>query len=150
MIESDRRLDELSCARLLGNVAELVHAAQKAGQPLGTVTPASIVVSPDGSAKLAPGAASLRYTAPERLRPSLPAEGPLRRLGGRVLRRVQLRESPAGSPLRTLGRRTGLDGPQILAIVARRGRWYGVLHPSLPNSKAGWIPVDAVELLREH
>ncbi|HSS01573.1 MAG TPA: hypothetical protein VLM79_31155, partial [Kofleriaceae bacterium] len=68
VIEADRRLDELSCARLLGNVAELVHAAQKAGQPLGTVTPASIVVSPDGSAKLAPGVASLRYTAPERLR----------------------------------------------------------------------------------
>jgi len=73
VIESDRRLDELSCARLLGNVAELVHAAQKAGQPLGTITPASIVVSPDGSARLAPEAASLRYTAPERLRGAVSA-----------------------------------------------------------------------------
>jgi CRP-like cAMP-binding protein len=24
-----------------------------------------------------------------------------------------------------------------------------VLHPSLPNGRAGWIPLDAVELLRE-
>ena len=68
VIESERRLDELSCARLVGNVAEAVHAAQKVGQPLGTVTPASIAVLPDGSAKLATGAAALRYTAPERLR----------------------------------------------------------------------------------
>jgi serine/threonine protein kinase len=70
VIGSDRRLDELSCARLLGNVAELVHAAQKAGQPLGTVTPAAILVLPDGSAKLTTGPASLGYAAPERLRGS--------------------------------------------------------------------------------
>jgi lipoprotein-anchoring transpeptidase ErfK/SrfK len=88
-------------------------------------------------------------TAPERPRPSLPPEGALRGLGGRVERRVQLRTSPAGRPLRTLGRRTELGDRQILAIVARRGRWYGVLHPSLPNGRAGWIPVDAVHLLRE-
>ncbi|HEY0988221.1 MAG TPA: tetratricopeptide repeat protein, partial [Kofleriaceae bacterium] len=68
VIESERRLDELSCARLVGNIAEAVHAAQKAGQPLGTVTPASVVVLPDGSARLAAGAAAVRYTAPERLR----------------------------------------------------------------------------------
>ena len=42
-----------------------------------------------------------------------------------------------------------MGGPQILAIVARRGRWYGVLHDSLPNGRAGWISVDAVRLLRE-
>lgn len=88
-------------------------------------------------------------TAPERPPPSLPAEGPLRGWGGRVLQRVQLRESPGGRPLRTLGRRTEMDGPQILAIVARRGRWYGVLHHSLPNGRAGWVRAEALELLRE-
>lgn len=88
-------------------------------------------------------------TTPARQTPSLPPEGPLRRLGGKVLRRVQLREAPAGRPLRTIDTRTDLGGPKILAIVARRGRWYGVLHPSLPNGKAGWVSVDAVRLLRE-
>jgi lipoprotein-anchoring transpeptidase ErfK/SrfK len=42
-----------------------------------------------------------------------------------------------------------MGGPQILAIVARRGRWYGVLHESLPNGRAGWIAIDSVRLLRE-
>jgi lipoprotein-anchoring transpeptidase ErfK/SrfK len=88
-------------------------------------------------------------TAPERPRPSLPAEGPVRGLGGQVLRRVGLRDAPGGDRLRTLGPRTDMGGPQILAIVARRGRWYGVLHPSLPNGRAGWVSVEAVKLLRE-
>jgi lipoprotein-anchoring transpeptidase ErfK/SrfK len=83
--------------------------------------------------------------APEEV---LPAEGPLRRLGGEITRRVQLRAAPDGRVVRTLGLRTELRGAQTLAIVARRGRWYGVLHPSMPNGRAGWIPVDAVRLLR--
>jgi Protein tyrosine and serine/threonine kinase len=68
VIEATRRLDELSCARVVGQVAEAVHAAQKGGQPLGTVTPAAIRVGPDGSVRLAPGASAARYTAPEKLR----------------------------------------------------------------------------------
>jgi lipoprotein-anchoring transpeptidase ErfK/SrfK len=80
---------------------------------------------------------------------ALPAEGPLRRLGGRVLRRTQLRASPGGRVVRTIGRRTRMRGPQILAIVARRGAWFGVLHEAMPNGRAGWIPVDAVRVVRE-
>jgi len=51
--ESARRLDELSCARVIGNAADLVHAAQRAGQPLGTLTPAAVLLQRDGSIKLA-------------------------------------------------------------------------------------------------
>ena len=68
VIASARRLDELSCARVVGQIADAVHAAQRAGQPLGTVTPAAIVVAADGSVKLAPAAAATGYTAPEKLR----------------------------------------------------------------------------------
>jgi len=70
MADATRRLDELSCARIVGNAADAVHAAQAAqkGQPLGTVTPAAIVVAPDGSVALRPGAPAAGYTAPERLR----------------------------------------------------------------------------------
>jgi hypothetical protein len=88
-------------------------------------------------------------TAPAPETPSLPPEGPIQGLGGKVLRRVQLRDAPGGRPVRTLGTRTDLRGTQILAIVARRGRWFGVLHPSLPNGRAGWVSVEAVRLLRE-
>ena len=35
------------------------------------------------------------------------------------------------------------------AIVARRGRWFGVLHPLLPNGKAGWVSAEALRLLRQ-
>ncbi|MBC7975228.1 MAG: protein kinase, partial [Myxococcales bacterium] len=68
VIDATRRLDELSCARVIGQVAEAVHAAQKAGQPLGTLTPSAIVLASDGSVQLAPGAGAARYTAPEKLR----------------------------------------------------------------------------------
>src|ERR1043165_1678559 len=68
IIECDRRLDELSCARLVSSLAEAIHEVQKAGQPVGTVTPAAVLVMPDGSVKLRAAPPSLRYTAPERLR----------------------------------------------------------------------------------
>jgi hypothetical protein len=68
VIEAARRLDELSCARVVGNIADAVHAAQKGGQPLGTLSPAAIRVLPDGSVKLVAGAAAPQYTAPEKLR----------------------------------------------------------------------------------
>jgi len=68
VIEAARRLDELSCARVVGNLAQVVHAAQKGGQPLGTLTPAAILVLPDGGVKLATGGALPSYTAPEKLR----------------------------------------------------------------------------------
>jgi hypothetical protein len=63
-----RRLDELSCARIIGNAADAVHTAQKAGQPLGTLSPEAIVVRADGSIALVAGPSAAAYTAPERLR----------------------------------------------------------------------------------
>ena len=100
-------------------------------------------------AEPAPRAGRTTVATPPPGRPALPPEGPLDGLGGQVLDRVQLRDAPGGRPLRTLGPRTGLKGPQILAIVARRGRWYGVLHPSLPNGRAGWVSAGRLRLLRQ-
>ncbi|MEO7733467.1 MAG: hypothetical protein ABIY55_21065 [Kofleriaceae bacterium] len=68
VIAAARRLDDLSCARVVGQIADAVHVAQKGGQPLGTVTPAAIVVAADGSVRLAPAAPATGYTAPEKLR----------------------------------------------------------------------------------
>jgi len=51
--------------------------------------------------------------------------------------------------VRTLGRRTEFRSQRVLAVVARRGRWLGVLSEHMPNSRAGWIPADSAELLRQ-
>lgn len=62
-----RGLDELSCARIVGNAADAVHAAQKAGQVQAALSPTTIFVRPDGSVVLVGGPAAIAYTAPERL-----------------------------------------------------------------------------------
>jgi len=90
--------------------------------------------------------------APKAVSPAQAARAALLRRGpvrARLLRRVQLRARPGGRVVRTLGRRTGYGSPQVLAVVARRPGWLGVLSPALRNSRAGWIPADAAELLFE-
>ncbi len=67
LIEAAKRLDELSTARVISDLAELAHKAQKNGQPLGSIHPRSITVSASG-VKLDPGAEDVGYSAPERLR----------------------------------------------------------------------------------
>jgi lipoprotein-anchoring transpeptidase ErfK/SrfK len=75
-----------------------------------------------------------------------PARGPV---GARLLRRVQLRARPDGRVVRTLGVRTGYGSQRILAVVARRPGWLGVLSDHMPNSRAGWIPAVAAKLRAE-
>ena len=70
-------------------------------------------------------------------------------LGARLLRRVQLRESPGGRVVRALGRHTEYGSDQVLAVVGRKPGWLGVLSHFMPNSRAGWIPVDSAELRYE-
>lgn len=83
---------------------------------------------------------------PPAQRPSLRRQWPL---GARLTRRVQLRASPGGRVVGTLARRTEYESERVLAVVARRPGWYGVLSESMPNSRAGWIPADAVSLRYE-
>lgn len=82
---------------------------------------------------------------PERV---APAPQSTRRLGALVQRRTILRRSPGGRRVGTIGRRTRFKSRQLLAVVARRGAWLGVLHPRMPNGRAGWIPRSAVRLVQ--
>ncbi|MEY2442062.1 MAG: hypothetical protein QOJ46_1488 [bacterium] len=86
--------------------------------------------------------------APETSPPeaSTPPPGPL---GALVVHRTQLRRSPGGPVVRTIGPTTGYGSERVLAVVARRGRWLGVLSEHVSNSRAAWIPVDSAELLHE-
>jgi lipoprotein-anchoring transpeptidase ErfK/SrfK len=76
-------------------------------------------------------------------------EPPRPPFGARLLRPVLLRERPGGRGVRVLGMRTGYGSPRVLAVVARRGKWLGVLSQHRSNSRAGWIPARSVLLLHE-
>lgn len=70
-------------------------------------------------------------------------------LGALLVRRTQLRRSPGGPVVRSVGTTTGYGSERVLAVVARRGRWLGVLSDHMPNSRAAWIPADSAELVHE-
>lgn len=74
------------------------------------------------------------------------AGGPL---GARLVRRVMLRDRPAGRMLRSLAPRTEFGSRRVLAVVERRPGWLGVLTHHVPNSRAAWIPATAAQLLLE-
>jgi hypothetical protein len=69
---TSKRLDELSTARVIGKVAEQLHALQQkagAGKAVGPLTPAAISIDVDGNVKidLAQRGSMLSYSAPEQL-----------------------------------------------------------------------------------
>ena len=80
-------------------------------------------------------------TPAEQATPAL--SGPL---GARLTRRVQLRESPGGRVIHTLGVKTEYGSDQVLAVVAHKPGWLGVLSPFMANSRAGWIPATSAQL----
>jgi len=77
------------------------------------------------------------------------SDAPAEPLGARLLRRTQLRTSPGGRVVATIGTRTEFKSKRVLAVVERRKGWIGVLSEKMPNSVAGWIPSSAAELRHE-
>jgi lipoprotein-anchoring transpeptidase ErfK/SrfK len=78
-----------------------------------------------------------------------PQFGQGRPVAAQLHRRTLLRAQPRGRVVRALGTRTGFGSARVLAVVAQRGRWLGVLSQHMPNSRAGWIPADSATLLWE-
>ncbi len=68
---SSKRLDELSTARVIGKIAEQLHAAQHkagAGKAIGPITPAGISIDASGAAKLGLAEpAAVTYSSPEQI-----------------------------------------------------------------------------------
>lgn len=112
--------------------------------------PAAPAPPPVGAAAPAPAPPPVVAPAPA----PAPAEDPLSaappgRLVARVVRRTQLRAAPGGRVVRAVGTLTGYGSPRVLAVVARRGDWLGVLSDHMPNSRAAWIPAASAELEHE-
>jgi lipoprotein-anchoring transpeptidase ErfK/SrfK len=101
------------------------------------------VLRPAPEAPRVPPASEASPVAPQAV---AAPKGPL---GARLARRTQLRRSPGGPVVRTIGTTTGYGSERVLAVVARRGRWLGVLSDHVANSRAAWIPVESAELLHE-
>lgn len=105
---------------------------------------AALLFAPDDDAKAPPSVRKPQEVS--RTPAQRPASGRRWPLGARLVRRAQLRESPGGRVVRALHPRTGYGSYRVLAVVARRPGWLGVLSHYMPNSKAGWIPQDAAVL----
>jgi L,D-transpeptidase catalytic domain len=50
-----------------------------------------------------------------------------------------LRSSPGGPAIARLGERTEFGSPETLAVVRKRGRWFGVVTTHAPNGRLGWV-----------
>jgi len=129
--------------RGLGAVGVLACAAGCGGAEREAMAPAP--TADDGAP-----VAETRRPAAERpvARPptAAPATGPF---GARLLRPVRLRARPGGRVVARLGTRTPFRSPRILAVVARRDGWLGVLSEHMPNGRAGWIRARDARLLSE-
>jgi lipoprotein-anchoring transpeptidase ErfK/SrfK len=79
----------------------------------------------------------------------VPPPPPGERQGAKLLRRTGLRATPGGRTVRTLGTKTEFGSPAVLAVVGRRPGWLAVLSEHRPNGRAGWIPAENAEIVRE-
>lgn len=50
-----------------------------------------------------------------------------------------LRSSPGGPAIARLGERTEFGSLETLAVVRKRGRWFGVVTTHAPNGRLGWV-----------
>ena len=107
-----------------------------------------LVLSGCGGGEEKPGAVETSAT------PAVKAAAPKRdlpfaHLGAQIERRTVLRAAPGGERVTRLGPKSRWGGPAILAVTERRPGWVGVLHHDLANGKTGWLPADAVKVMRE-
>jgi lipoprotein-anchoring transpeptidase ErfK/SrfK len=78
-----------------------------------------------------------------------PAPPPRPPFGAQLARRTQLRASPGGRVIATLGMRTEYGSSRVLSVVRRSAGWLGVLSERVGNSRVGWIPARSATLLHE-
>lgn len=69
--------------------------------------------------------------------------------GARLQRTVMLRDRPGGRILRSIGPRTEFGSQRVLAVVAQRPGWLGVLTHHVANSRTAWIPANGAKILFE-
>jgi len=84
--------------------------------------------------------------------PLSPAAPPPTEIVRPVSKSLVVRAAPAGRVVARVGRHTEYGSPLFYAVVARRGRWLGVVTPVVGNGRIGWVNrryVRETRLLRE-
>jgi hypothetical protein len=61
---------------------------------------------------------------------------------------VVLRAAPAGAVIARLRNRTEFGSPLVYSVVARRGKWLGVISAQRPNGALAWIDARTVRQSR--
>lgn len=69
-------------------------------------------------------------------------------LVAQVVHSTTMRVAPGGRPLAKLTTRTEFRSPEALWVLARSGKWLGVVSPLAGNGRIGWIPRSATTLGR--
>ena len=128
-------------ATALAAVAVLAGAAALVVPAIGERSAGRTLVAPPTPA---PGANVPR--APARRGGGWATQGPF---GARLVRTAMLRDRPGGRILRAIGPRTEFGSEHVLAVVAQRPGWLGVLTHHVANSQTAWIPSDAAKILFE-
>ncbi|HUR85390.1 MAG TPA: L,D-transpeptidase [Solirubrobacteraceae bacterium] len=107
---------------------------------------AALLVLRDDDEPAGPRPQALDEVPGVRPQPARVLRGPL---GAQLHRRTQLRARPGGRVIRSVGTRTEYGSDAVLAVVARRPGWVGVLSQHAGNGKTAWIPTSNATLLLE-
>ena len=65
-----------------------------------------------------------------------------------VARAVVLRAAPGGAVVARVSAKTEFGSPLVFSVTAHRGRWLGVITPSMPNGRLAWIDARTVRTTR--
>ena len=128
------------------------------GRAAGALVAAGVLVAGCGGGASKPQRAPAARPAakPRAVRPSTPVKridgavvpGGRGHLTAWVRRPALLRTRPGGRPIARLTPRTEFTSPRVMPVIARRGRWLGVISSKAPNDRLGWVAASRVSLYR--
>ncbi len=126
--------------------------ARKAPPLIAAAAVVFCLIGCGGESRSSPGSVldALRASVPLRVHlrpPPRSAPGPSYLLATvRPGRTVALHASPGGEVVDRVGARTEFGSVRVLWVEKRRGPWFGVPVPELPDDELGWIRDDPREL----
>jgi hypothetical protein len=130
------------------------------GRSPGALVAAGLLVAGCGGAASKPERRPVTTRAPAAKPPTAHRPSPVRRIDGAVLpdgrghltawvrRPVLLRARPGGRPIARLTPRTEFTTPRVMPVIARHGRWLGVISSKAPNGRVTWVAAGRVSLYR--
>jgi L,D-transpeptidase catalytic domain len=122
--------EKLTAAGLAASSGESAPSSESSGSPARAAAepPSAAIGSPNPPPVSRPPAAERRAPRPRSL--------------AVVRGSVALRGRPGGPAVVRVGSTTEFGSPRVLAVVARRDEWLGVVATERPNNRLGWVRRD--------